>query len=912
MSDIQSLILKFVSLGSSDMERALDAVTVKGARAERTLITLEEATKRAAAALRTNTRNAEAQVAVWSNPAFERITEKYRNLRVELAQLQAPTRTLANETEKYTVKIENQILALKAQAAALSNVGGKMQQAELAGLTGGVKQLTHPLSYGPNQPVANISEAEKLADAYLRQNAQLRTRLDFLRDPANAKAIEQQAALRAELDALSNKTMPGLLGGMSAWHKAMIGIGAAFAIMSVTASLVEATTMYDKLNTRLVALDGNVIVTSHNLAKLQALARQPGIGLEQASKGYIALRALNETGTESIRVLSGIARANAVMGGTQVEFGRAMVQIQQMIGKGKVMGEDIRTLSNSIPNFRGLMLSAFGSVDTKIINSKYTVDQFLEGIVGAAERLKTPSNTIANDLDNIGDGWVRLKANILDTQFLKTATGLLDKVLQKYNDTEDRIKAENSFNDRLDASIIAGTGVGFYNNLSAGTGNYLDLEHKSITARWTAIQKSYEEGLVAVAALNEQKLKDAEKAAQAQAKLESDAEDERIRAQKEAAREAKALAKEQAKNRMDMILENLKAENAEKKAYFKQAHAEETKWIADAQADVARVEREVRKEATPREAVEVRYRERTESLDKVYGPKSGVGAPTEAAIQAYMNVDTARQVELDKIGVSEAKEREQLMKHLKTEEELIAASYALRREEIMASMVLTEADKRTLLKKNEELQLQEERTAQMKRTTMIASASADLSMAIADSFKLAQGEQSKAYKAMFITSKAFLIADASLKIFNAGAEAMRLPWPANAPAMAMVAAQGATIIGNMNAIAGLFDAGGMIPAGRKGIVGEYGPELVEGPAIVTSRRQTASQLGSSSLNVQVHNYTSSDVSVSEVPGSDGKDFEIIVGALINRAEKHLATSVSMGAGPLNTAITRTFGLQRGG
>lgn len=39
--------------------------------------------------------------------------------------------------------------------------------------------------------------------------------------------------------------------------------------------------------------------------------------------------------------------------------------------------------------------------------------------------------------------------------------------------------------------------------------------------------------------------------------------------------------------------------------------------------------------------------------------------------------------------------------------------------------------------------------------------------------------------------------------------------------------------------AGMFDNGGFIPRGQFGIVGEYGPELVDGPAHITSRRKTA-------------------------------------------------------------------------
>ena len=41
------------------------------------------------------------------------------------------------------------------------------------------------------------------------------------------------------------------------------------------------------------------------------------------------------------------------------------------------------------------------------------------------------------------------------------------------------------------------------------------------------------------------------------------------------------------------------------------------------------------------------------------------------------------------------------------------------------------------------------------------------------------------------------------------------------------------------AFAGMFDNGGTIPSGQWGIAGEYGPEIIQGPARVVSRRETA-------------------------------------------------------------------------
>lgn len=70
-------------------------------------------------------------------------------------------------------------------------------------------------------------------------------------------------------------------------------------------------------------------------------------------------------------------------------------------------------------------------------------------------------------------------------------------------------------------------------------------------------------------------------------------------------------------------------------------------------------------------------------------------------------------------------------------------------------------------------------------------------------------------------------------------------------------------------LAGAFDNGGYIPDGKMGIVGEYGPEIVQGPVAVTGRKNTesiirsaASGEGSSSGNTTVNIEVSVQVSDS--------------------------------------------------
>ncbi|UOA23592.1 hypothetical protein DSM110277_02021 [Sulfitobacter pontiacus] len=60
--------------------------------------------------------------------------------------------------------------------------------------------------------------------------------------------------------------------------------------------------------------------------------------------------------------------------------------------------------------------------------------------------------------------------------------------------------------------------------------------------------------------------------------------------------------------------------------------------------------------------------------------------------------------------------------------------------------------------------------------------------------------------------------------------------------------------GIVSAFAGMFDKGGRIPSGQWGIAGENGPEVVRGPAMVTSTRDTARAMqgGSGQMDVRVY------------------------------------------------------------
>lgn len=74
--------------------------------------------------------------------------------------------------------------------------------------------------------------------------------------------------------------------------------------------------------------------------------------------------------------------------------------------------------------------------------------------------------------------------------------------------------------------------------------------------------------------------------------------------------------------------------------------------------------------------------------------------------------------------------------------------------------------------------------------------------------------------------------------------------------------------GGSSSYAGAYDKGGQIPSGQYGIVGEYGPEIVHGPANVTSRKDTAKKLGGGGGNLTI-----APVFKVTVEGSQGQSDE---------------------------------------
>lgn len=184
------------------------------------------------------------------------------------------------------------------------------------------------------------------------------------------------------------------------------------------------------------------------------------------------------------------------------------------------------------------------------------------------------------------------------------------------------------------------------------------------------------------------------------------------------------------------------------------------------------------------------------------------------------------------------------------------------------------------------------------------------------------GKQSAAYKAMFAASKAFAIAEATIKIMQGIATAAGGPWPENIIAMASVAAATAGIVSNIQSVALAIDEkaeGGPVAAGKSFLVGERGPELFVPSAsgVIVPNHQLSStassnmgapmQAGGQPVRVVINNFTDAKPEVRERSDGQGKIIEVV----LKRVKGEISSEVREGRGDVSKAMEASYGLRRG-
>ncbi|WP_294462452.1 hypothetical protein [uncultured Ruminobacter sp.] len=189
---------------------------------------------------------------------------------------------------------------------------------------------------------------------------------------------------------------------------------------------------------------------------------------------------------------------------------------------------------------------------------------------------------------------------------------------------------------------------------------------------------------------------------------------------------------------------------------------------------------------------------------------------------------------------------------------------------------------------------------------------ADATISISDAFDdltVNMNESSCAYRALFAVQKSFAVASATMDAVQAWIKALNDPtavtWPQKLANYASAVATTSSAISQLTSVS-MHDKGGQIKAGEWGIVGEYGPELVQGPMSITSRKETAelarsamtgNRSGSSSVVVNLYESPDKAGSVEQRGDDEQRIIDIFVADI-----RH--------GGTMSSVLQNTFSLNR--
>lgn len=165
---------------------------------------------------------------------------------------------------------------------------------------------------------------------------------------------------------------------------------------------------YEQQIRGLAAYEDNAASLTETLGRLRQLAKLPGLALPEVIQATTGLRAAGLDAQNAEKSIMGFARALAAVGKGKADFKGAMLALQQIVTAGKLEGDEIRQLSERVPQIRMVLLKAFGSAKGEEISKMMeqtgkSVFDVVDMINNELLKLPSVSAGVSTSLENVMD-----------------------------------------------------------------------------------------------------------------------------------------------------------------------------------------------------------------------------------------------------------------------------------------------------------------------------------------------------------------------------------------------------------------------------------------------------------------------------------------------------------------------------
>lgn len=687
-----------------------------------------------------------------------------------------------------------------------------------------------------------------------------------------------------EIDNLGNKgkKAESAIGNLTNTLKASVGAYLSFqAVVGATKALVDTNREFEKLRAGLVTATGSVQGMETAWGSLMKYAMDTPYGIQQVTESFTKL--VNYGLTPSMEALT-------AYGDTASAMSKSLDQMIEAVADAATGEfERLKEFGIKAKNNGDTITFMFRGVATTVKNSSKDIEQYLINLGKAnfggamARQMATLDGAIAN----MSDTWEQFKYNLSRGEFADTAAGSINIITDALNELNIQMSS-GATSSNLDAWAMAWSGWGdsvgstiddlksewdqYFSDTTSGNSDAIDtmsayISHfpsemlkylkiaNSYVSQFVMDMKAY--GQAAADYLNPLNWDTASVTKNLQTQLAAnskyvdgviaDAEQQAVYTQtmQDIFGDA-ALRKADERRKED--------QNSEKKhqdvlAQFRQNGGDGSN--SSGKKKKGKTDEEKAREKSAREYQQVVEDLRTseETINATYEKRVKLIKDNTKAGSDLQKTLLAKADKNKTDGNAERRSQvlaqvEQIRMDLLTEEDALKDSYERRRGIILENEELTATQREGLMKALSDRYIEQQNLLMLNQ---IASMSGYLNSSLSvmtSALQDAGAQSNEIYKVLFAAQKAAAIPSMIVSTEEGATKALQLGPVAGPIAAGAIRALGYASIGTVagQSIAGLFDQGGMIPAGKKGIVGEYGPEIVNGPAIVTSRQQTMNKI----------------------------------------------------------------------
>lgn len=239
------------------------------------------------------------------------------------------------------------------------------------------------------------------------------------------RSLEQA---RRETESFANRI--GDIGADIAKLGAAISAGITLPIVALGKASIQAYGEIQALQKGLEAAAGSASYAEKQFEDLKEVAKLPGLGLKEATKGSINLQAIGLSAGKAEKVLLEFGNAVASVGKGRVEFERAIYGISQLANTQFPLGEDLNIIADALPQVRTLLSDTFGSSRSDDLKKMgVTSKEILDVILNGLEKLPRVNGGIKNAFENLGDSIQQNLSRIgkvIDDRL--NISGLIDKL----------------------------------------------------------------------------------------------------------------------------------------------------------------------------------------------------------------------------------------------------------------------------------------------------------------------------------------------------------------------------------------------------------------------------------------------------------------------------------------------------